>query len=240
MSVENEVLDDNFVDYFYRRNPEQKKNYRIKKIRYVLSRQQRIDLLKVANTINIKHALMLETQLSTGLRVGELVNMIVPWCQLTNLNESFISVEPNDGKQAYTLVWRAKTKYAYRKIPIPSKIARKLRDYINYNKLTAYIFPSLKGGGKKRLNSTSAIDIVNRYSQQTPSIGRNIGSHALRRTYASYLLKAGISITDISKLLGHKNIKSTVVYLFQIAEVDELSVKDAVSKMFMQPKSKKK
>lgn len=41
----------------------------------------------------------------------------------------------------------------------------------------------------------------------------NLHPHRLRKTYATRLLKKGCPLTTISKLLGHKDIKQTMIYL---------------------------
>ena len=49
------------------------------------------------------------------------------------------------------------------------------------------------------------------------SLGREIGvrlhPHALRHTYACACLRAGLTIYDVMRLLGHSSIETTAVYL---------------------------
>ncbi|MHA1249007.1 MAG: tyrosine-type recombinase/integrase [Candidatus Helarchaeota archaeon] len=51
----------------------------------------------------------------------------------------------------------------------------------------------------------------NALSQQT--FGNNIGTHVFRATYASHLLRAGLDLESIRKLLGHSDIKTTLIYI---------------------------
>jgi site-specific recombinase XerD len=43
-------------------------------------------------------------------------------------------------------------------------------------------------------------------------INKKVGIHGLRHSYATHLLEAGTDMVFIQKLLGHNNIKTTLVY----------------------------
>jgi integrase len=43
-------------------------------------------------------------------------------------------------------------------------------------------------------------------------INKNISSHCARHTFATLSLSAGVPIEVVSKLLGHKDIKTTMIY----------------------------
>ena len=62
----------------------------------------------------------------------------------------------------------------------------------------------------------------------------------MRRTFASYLISdpnrtiddKQITISDVSRLLGHKNIEITIKYLFNIVNlVDFDKIRTAISRM---------
>jgi len=44
-------------------------------------------------------------------------------------------------------------------------------------------------------------------------ITKRVSSHTLRHSFASHLLLAGYDITTVQKLLGHSNVKTTMIYL---------------------------
>lgn len=43
--------------------------------------------------------------------------------------------------------------------------------------------------------------------------GRGITPHALRHTFATTLIRSGIPLSTVSRLLGHRDIKSTMIYV---------------------------
>ena len=43
-------------------------------------------------------------------------------------------------------------------------------------------------------------------------LGKNITPHVLRHTTATIALNNGMPVEDISKLLGHENIATTMIY----------------------------
>jgi len=71
------------------------------------------------------------------------------------------------------------------------------------------------------------IRFVNSYARKSKSIRKAIGTHALRRTFASQMAKLNIPIGKLAKMLGHKDIRTTYRYLY---EIDDLEGFDDVRK----------
>ena len=190
------------------------------------------ELLDVARKQNMKHARIIETQLNCGLRVGELAHLSI---NQINLEGGFLKIEQRE-KDRYVNSFKPKTKYSTRFIPLNNKTINILREQIEKRK-HGYVFPSNKGG---HFNTTSIIRFINKYARNCKTIGFNIGSHSLRRTFASYLISDPkrlpgddqITISDICRLLGHKNIKTTMEYLFNIINlVDFEKIRTAITRM---------
>jgi integrase len=59
-------------------------------------------------------------------------------------------------------------------------------------------------------------------------IGKEIHFHCARHTFATLLVTSGVNIFTISKLMGHKDIKSTLVYAKVIDEEKEKAVNSMV------------
>ena len=214
----------NLISSFYQVNPEVKNSYKIRKIKFALNQNQRKELLQIAEKQNFKHALMIKTQMGMGLRVNELCNLAI---SQINLYSGFVLIQSRNANK-YLKSFRVKTLSSNRSIPISTELVRDLKNYIG-NRKTGYIFQSNKHSS---FIKNSVIGFINKYSRQCLSIGYNIGSHSLRRTYASFLIQNGIHINDISKLLGHSSIRTTMKYLFEIDNLDYNEIKKITGKLF--------
>ena len=63
-------------------------------------------------------------------------------------------------------------------------------------------------------NQPISEDLVrNRLKALGQQLGFNVYPHRLRHTCATQLLNAGCSVTSIQKFLGHKKLKSTMIYV---------------------------
>lgn len=226
-------FDQELVSKFYEANPEYKNKVKIKRILSPLTEKQRRELLRKSEKSNYKHYLMIRTQLETGLRVKELCNLVI---DQISFDPGLIVIQSRQASK-YHHAFKTKTEGSNREIAVPRKLSRLLRSYIG-NRKTGYIFESQKGG---RFLINSAIGMINKYARQCDSIPKrvnsagnltkDIGSHALRRTYASFLLQNSIPIADISKLLGHASVRTTILYLFEIQPVDQEKIRNVVNKM---------
>jgi len=212
----------NYIESFYKINPEIKEVYAIKRVKFALNLEQRTELIENSK-INYIHYLMIKTQLETGLRVNELANLTI---KQINFNQDIIQIKTRTGDK-YVKAWRTKTLSSNRIIPISKKLKNELKSYIATRK-NGYLFISQK---KTPFIKNSIIRFINKYAKKCLSIGENIGSHSLRRTYASYMVSEKIEIGKISKMLGHSSIKTTMLYLFDIVSQDFNDVRQVLKKM---------
>lgn len=61
--------------------------------------------------------------------------------------------------------------------------------------------------------TTAAVEkIVRKIAARTTQIQRHVTPHVLRHTTATMALKSGMPIADISKLLGHEKVDTTMIY----------------------------
>ena len=51
---------------------------------------------------------------------------------------------------------------------------------------------------------------------QPAQITKRVFTHTLRHSFASHLLMAGGNFTTVQKLLGHSDIKTTMIYLLKL------------------------
>ncbi|MHA1341041.1 MAG: tyrosine-type recombinase/integrase [Promethearchaeota archaeon] len=219
-----DIQEEKIIEEFFRINPHLKEQIKIKRIKFALNEKQRKELLDIAESSNYTHYLIIKLMMETGLRVNEAINLDIR--QLNLGNEPMIVIQSRQSDK-YSRSFKTKTLSSNRVIPITKKLSKILKAYIG-NRKKGYVFISQK---KSKYLKNSVIGFINRYAKKCKSLGFNIGSHALRRTYASYLLQNKVKISDISKLLGHSSIKTTLNYLYEIEQPNFIEIRKIIKKM---------
>jgi len=193
-----------------------KRIIRVRKEKIALIEKQIKDYLRTIKEEDKKHSyrnyIIALTWFSTGLRVSEICNFTIDWIEKGN--ENYISVKLNKTPFVF------KPKYgSTRRIPINKDLHNKLNKYLA-GRTKGYVFRPQSTKQHARFHTKAIIRIFNIYFVKTPSIGRNLGSHTFRRTFASQLAanKPPVPLAKISYYLGHKDIATTVRYLKQITD----------------------
>lgn len=134
------------------------------------------------------------TLILTGIRIGELVNLTR---NDINFKQRRIHIQSKDG-------WTPKT-YEIRTIPMHPLVMDILK---KLPKNTKYVFTSPKG------HKLIGGNLQKRYFKKiTNKLGlKDVTIHTLRHTFASHLVMKGVDILTVSKLLGHSDIKTTMIY----------------------------
>lgn len=214
------------IEKYKQTDPEIAGKFKIKKSRFALSLKQRDELLETARSHSPLHELMIETQLLTGLRVSEMANLLV---DDVNLGAKEIYVRPHKGEGKVN-PFTTKTQAGQRTVPVPDKLVSKLSGYIRAEKRKlGYFFISRK---KSAFARESIIGFINKYARETKSLKKNIGSHAMRRTFATFMVTGGHSIMEVSKLLGHASYLITLRYLYEIEDAEKFDkIRETQAKM---------
>jgi len=106
-----------------------------------------------------------------------------------------------------------------RVLPLPEVTLRGLRAYYATHKHPRYIFPALGHNSGKDAHyatkpvSSSGVQGALRRTIKKLGIRKRVHPHVFRHSYATHLIEANIPILHIQELLGHTDIKSTLVYL---------------------------
>lgn len=142
---------------------------------------------------DIRNLVLIELLLTTGMRVGELVNLNIP-----DINF----------EERSCIVWGKGNKQ--REVYFDAKTKIHLQEYLeNRNDNEIALFVS-KNKPHQRL-SISGIELIIR------NIGKNINidkayPHKFRRTLATMAIDKGMPIEQVQKLLGHVKIETTMHY----------------------------
>jgi site-specific recombinase XerD len=138
--------------------------------------------------------LIFQTLYYTGLRVSECVNLTTDCVDFRN---NVILVRSGKGNKD-------------RSIPINGKLRTLLMDYVEgwrNEKNTDRLFCTKSGG-----ICPSYINRKLKVYAKEAGIAKHLTAHILRHSFASNLLKNGVDILRIQKLLGHASIKTTSIY----------------------------
>jgi len=157
------------------------------------------------NTENLKHNTILKLIYGMGLRVSEIIN---------------IKIEHIDSKAMRVFIVRGKGKKD-RYVNLPESILPQLREYYKTYKPKEYLFEGQYGG----TYSVRSIQLLFKEAVKKAKIIKKVGVHSLRHSYATHLLENGTDIRFIQDLLGHSNIKTTLVY----TQVTDNSLRKIVS-----------
>ena len=154
---------------------------------------------------NPKHLLMLKLCYGMGLRVSEIVNILI-----TDIDSGNMQV----------LIQQAKGKKD-RYVNLPESILDDLRSYYKEYRPKKYLFEG-QAGGKYSIRS---VQYVFKNAMTKAKINKEVGIHGLRHSFATHLLENGTDMSFIQILLGHNDIKSTMKY----AKVAKKSLKSVKS-----------
>jgi len=142
---------------------------------------------------------LLELFYSTGIRLRE----------LTDLNREDI-----DFSQALIKV-RGKGRRE-RIVPVGAPALSALRSYMDLHTENCHDnvggkSPLIRGRNDRRIHPRTVERILDKYILSA-GIGKKIGPHALRHSFATHLLNAGADLRSIQELLGHKSLSTTQRY----------------------------
>jgi len=142
---------------------------------------------------NRKHRAMLMTTYGAGLRVSEVVQLKIVDIQSGRM---MIHVRGGKGrKDRYTI--------------LSDRLLQELREYWLAEQPEEWLFPNRQG----QPLSTTALQVVYYKAKRRAGITRGHGIHCLRHSFATHLLEAGVDLTIIARLLGHRCLSTTARYL---------------------------
>jgi len=168
---------------------------RVKKSRrlpVVLSRQEVATLLRRVRRPEVRmSSLMMYT---CGLRVSEAIHL---------------RAEDIDSQRMVVCV-RAGKGDQDRNVPLPRQTLMRLRAYWAKHRPAPWLFPS--SSGKDPVRRTTVGRCLKAALDES-GIKKPASCHTLRHSYATHLLEAGVNLKAIQAFLGHRSLKSTMIYL---------------------------
>ncbi len=152
------------------------------------------ELLRLFEAIdNIKHLAIVYLLYGSGLRRAELLQL-----KIDDVFWSRNQVRINSGKGRKD-----------RMVNLSQVNKEVLKNYFNSYKPAIYLFEGTKAG---KPYSASSVAAIIKKATKAAGITKKVTPHVLRHSFATHLMDNGIAIPKIQKLLGHKDIKTTLIY----------------------------
>ncbi|UZR99030.1 tyrosine-type recombinase/integrase (plasmid) [Chondrinema litorale] len=185
-----DVLGENWEDGLRLHRPR-----RARKLPVILSREEVKRLLSMIS--NPKHRALVAVLYSSGIRMSELLSLYP-----TDIDADRMVIRVRQGKGNKD-----------RETILSKKTLELLREYYRhaYPKPTKYLFEGMGGPGLKY--SASSVRKILKRAARRAGIEKEIGAHILRHTFATHMLEQGTNLKILQQLLGHKSLKTTMVYL---------------------------
>jgi site-specific recombinase XerD len=150
--------------------------------------------------IIVRDRLVLELLYATGLRKGELLNITLGDC---NLSDGLLTIHKGKGNKD-------------RVVPLGKYAVAALENYIRIARpFLAHIYTAdhlLLNKMGKPLSNGGAIESAIKKALSGAGISKHIRVHDMRHTCATHMLNHGADIRYVQELLGHSCLSSTQVY----------------------------
>ncbi|MBK2126106.1 site-specific integrase [Fangia hongkongensis] len=159
-------------------------------VRY-LSAEEEQRLLDAVNDIYFQYKNIITLALNTGMRSGEILSLEF---KDINLNKEYVALRSENTKAQ-------KMRY----VPLNQKSIDALQSQID-NKLSKYVFTN----PRTKEPYTKNRDWFKKLLEQADI--DNFRFHDLRHTFASKLIMRGVDLNTVRELMGHSDIKMTLIY----------------------------
>jgi integrase/recombinase XerD len=140
-----------------------------------------------------KYRLCLKVIYACGLRISE-------GCEI-------LAANIDSARHALKIVGRKGKKDRF--VPIPDVLLEELRDYWRAYRPATYLF---FGATKDRPLCDATLRRAFNRAVREVGIKKDVSVHALRHSYATHMLEAGIDLRSIQEVLGHCNLETTLIY----------------------------
>jgi integrase/recombinase XerD len=163
------------------------------KLPVILSKEEIKKVLDAAIIPNLKHRCILTVIYSGGLRVSEVCRLKISDIDSKNM---VIKITQGKGnKDRYTI--------------LANHALILLRQYYRSYRPEDWLFP-----GEPSTNhiSEKTVEAVFKKACEKSGINKDVTVHSLRHSFATHLMESGVNLRYIQNLLGHRSIKTTVIY----------------------------
>ncbi len=162
-----------------------------KKLPIVLSQNEIQKMFDVCE--NLKHKTILSLLYSAGLRVSEIINLKISHIDSSRMIINIIQAKGNQDRQ----------------VPLAPPVLELLRKYFLEYKPKEYLF---NGQNSNQYCDKSVLEVVKQLASKA-GIKKRVYTHLMRHSSFTHMVEGGTDINLIQKIAGHKNVKTTNLYL---------------------------
>jgi len=202
-----------------------------KRLPVVLTKEE---TLRVIGLLSGTHRLMAKLLYGSGLRLMECLRLRVK--DIDFEQQQIVVRDGKGGKDRVTVLPKALVPFlqdhlrhveylhdddlskGYGSVPLPSALERK---YPNASRewKWQYVFPASKQTpdphsgvtGRSHIDPGGLYEAIKRAARRA-GIDKNVTPHVFRHSFATHLLEAHYDIRTVQELLGHKDVKTTMIY----------------------------
>lgn len=163
----------------------------VKKLPVVFSQEEVKQLIRSIR--NMKHRAIIMTIYGAGLRSGEARNLKIG--DVDSSRKRIVIRDPKGNRD--------------REVILSNHLLEYLRNYVRTYQPKTYLF---YGRLTSKPLSNSSLRMVFNRAVRRSGINKKGTLHTLRHSFATHLLNKGIDIRIIQQLLGHRSVKTTMIY----------------------------
>jgi site-specific recombinase XerD len=158
----------------------------------VLATDEVLSLLEAARPG--RDRVLLQTTYACGLRLSEVLGLTAADIDSARM---FVVVRQGKGRTD-------------RLVPLSLRLLTELRAYWRMHRPRTWLFP---GSKPDQPLCAAAIQRMVKRTRQAAGLVKPATLHTLRHSFATHLHEAGVDLVTLQKLLGHRSIDSTLLYL---------------------------
>ena len=170
---------------------------RPKKLPCVLSPEEVAQLLEAARPG--RERMLLTTTYACGLRLMEALTLQVP-----DIDSARMLVHVRQGKGQKD-----------RLVPLSPRLLADLRSYWRVHRPAHWLFGKVTFGNARQESPLHAGTVQRQFQRAVRKAGlrKAASMHSLRHSYATHMLEAGVDLLTLQRILGHRQLSTTALYL---------------------------